>query len=171
MALMVRALHSLMMTTGHEDSPFVLFNISRDTIAHIIDSLSALFDFDALPLKQEIIGLLERYADHELGGKTIASHFGGVILEAEARLNNFKTTESFLRFLSKCLKRTYPQECLPEGLPFGDSVLARSLYQIYAVLMAEYFNLQFADAAAMGSLTARLLKLTRILLNHFNEVP
>ena len=37
--------------------------------------------------------------------------------------------------------------------------------------MAEYFTLQFADAAAMGSLTARLLKLTRILLDHFNEVP
>lgn len=37
--------------------------------------------------------------------------------------------------------------------------------------MAGYFEVQFADAAAMGRLTARLLKLTRILLNHFNEVP
>ena len=37
--------------------------------------------------------------------------------------------------------------------------------------MAEYFALQFADVAAMGSLTARLLKLTWILLDHFSEVP
>ena len=109
LALMVRALHSLM-ATRHEDS--------RDAIAHIIDALSALFDCDALPLKQDIIGLLERYADHDLGGATIASHFGCVVLAAEARLCNFKATESFLRFLSKCFKRTYPQECLPEGLPF-----------------------------------------------------
>ena len=111
MALMVRALHSLMATREE-------FSYVRDAIANIIDALSALFDCDAMPLKQDIICLLERYADHELGGATIVSHFGGVVLPAEARLRNFKATESFLRFLSKCFKRAYPQECLPDDLPF-----------------------------------------------------
>jgi len=36
--------------------------------------------------------------------------------------------------------------------------------------MLEYFNISFADAASIGNLTARLLKLTRVLLDHFLEI-
>ena len=37
--------------------------------------------------------------------------------------------------------------------------------------MLDYFNTSFIDAASMGKLTMRLFKLTRVLLNHFLEVP
>ena len=37
--------------------------------------------------------------------------------------------------------------------------------------MTEYFNISFVDASSVGSFTARLLKLTRVLLQHFLEVP
>ena len=111
--------------------------------------------------------------NQELGGARIVSYFGGVVLEAEKQLRNYKATESYLRFLTKAFKRPYPQSALPDDqmIEFERSLFASSLEQIYFRCMEDYFNTSYIDAASMGKYTTRLLKLTRALLNHFMELP
>ena len=76
-----------------------------------------------------------------------------------------------MRFLCKIFKRTYPQECLDREKDFMDSFLAQALYGFYKLVLEHYQELKFVDAASMGTFTARLLKLTRTLLDHFTEIP
>ena len=59
-------------------------------------------------MKVEIVEILSSYINHELGGARIVSFFGGIVLEAEKQLRNYKATESYLRFLTKVFKRPYP---------------------------------------------------------------
>jgi len=101
------------------------------------------------------------------------TYLGSVVLEQEAALRSFKVTETFFRFLTKVFKRPYPAECLSlEGtLAMEHSLPLAALRHIYRPCMTEYFAMAFVDAAAVGSFTARALKLTRVLLEHFLEVP
>ena len=86
-------------------------------------------------------------------------------------LHSYKATEAFLRFLCKIFKRRYPQECLDREKNLMDSFLAQALNRFYKTSMEYYRSLKFLDAASMGRFTARLLKLTCILLDHFTEIP
>ena len=164
LSLLINCLHSLMA---------VDLDHSRRVVTHLVDALSALYDHDSLVLRPEIIFQLSSYVNQELGGSRIANYFGGVVLEAESCLRNYKATEAFLRFLCKCFKRPYPQECLDrEGLlSIETSILAHALEQTYCKCVEEYFSLSYADTASMGNFTARILKLTRILLELFTDVP
>ena len=164
LTLLIAAFHSLMP---------VSFEYSRAAVSHIMDALTGLYDRDELMMKEEILHILSSYVNQELGGARVVSYFGGIILEAEKTLANYKATESYLRFLTKVFKRPYPQASLPDDLKleFERSLLANSLEQVYFKCMVDYFNTGFIDAASMGKLTTRLFKLTRVLLNHFLEVP
>ena len=96
------------------------------------------------------------------------------MLVKEDMLKNFKVTESFLRFLTKVYKRPYPLECISsidKRMTLDNSLIISALEKIYLSCMSQYFNMQFSDAAAIGSFTKRVLKLTRVLLELFLEVP
>ena len=96
---MVVAFHSLMQ---------VNFEFSRSAMSHIMDALSELYDRDELMMKQEIVHHLTSFVNQELGGARVVSYFGGIVLEAEKSLANYKATESYLRFLTKVFKRPFP---------------------------------------------------------------
>ena len=102
----------------------------------------------------------------------------------ENQLAEYKVTQKFLRFLCKVFKHSNPMLCLEKpptqmGMQQEErqvvrleySFLMQALEYVYMPLMQHYFRLKFVDAYSLGSLTARLLKLTRILLNKFTDVP
>ena len=56
-------------------------------------------------------------------------------------------------------------------MAFDNSLICSALEKIYLSCMAGYFSMQFQDAASIASFTTRALKLTRVLLELFLEVP
>ena len=129
LSLLVRAFHSLML---------VNFQYSRKPVVHLMDAITSLYDSKELFLKQDIMFQLNGYVNHEIGGSMIVSYFGSIVLDEEYSLKNYKATESFLRFLSKVVKSSYPQECLhPEGLQnFDQSIIIHALRQTYFKCMS-----------------------------------
>ena len=77
-----------------------------------MDALSAMYDLTNEQMRQEIIFQLERYEDYEVGGSRIVAYFELSVLDTELSHSNYKGTESFLKFLTKIFKRSYPMECL-----------------------------------------------------------
>ena len=116
----------------------VNFQYSRKPVVHLMDAITSLYDSKELFLKQDIMFQLNGYVNHEIGGSMIVSYFGSIVLDEEYSLKNYKATESFLRFLSKVVKSSYPQECLhPEGLQnFDQSIIIHALRQTYFKCMS-----------------------------------
>lgn len=97
--LLIRALHGLMA---------INFEFCRKAVIHLMDALSTLYDKDELFLKQEIMLMLSELVNHSVGESMIVTYFGSIVIEAESSLQNYKATESFLRFLCKIVKSPYP---------------------------------------------------------------
>ena len=149
------------------------FRYSRKVIYHLIDALSALYDSDALHLKQQVVFELTQQKDYDYGEAQIVVFFTNVVLVQEESLKNYKVTEAFMRFLTKIFKRAYPLDCVDheELMSMDRSFIFSALHRIYLSCMRGFFNMQFADGDAAGNFMTRAFKLTRVLLEHFSEVP
>jgi hypothetical protein len=94
-------------------------------------------------------------------------------LENEVELKNFKGTETFLRFLCKVFKSSYPMECLSQDdlSSFDKCFIVQAIQGVYLKCMTQYFHLKFANVSSFAKLTARALKLASVMLEHFREIP
>ena len=140
----------------------------RDPIIHIMNAISSIYD-TSLGMRREIMAELNRNQPDD--PVSLVDKFLFMAEKEGKTFHNYKATESFLRFMCKIFKRNHPQECLEQGKNLMDSFLAHSLINYYKKCMDNWQSLQFQDAASMGSFMARLLKLTRILLDQFTEIP
>ena len=142
------------------------FRYSRKVIYHLIDALTALYDCDALPLKQQVVFELTQQKDYDHGEAQIVVFFTNVVLVQEGSLKNYKVTEAFMRFLTKIFKRAYPLDCMAqeELMSMERSFIFSALNRVYLRCMRDFFNMQFADGDAAGNFMQRAFKLTRALL-------
>jgi hypothetical protein len=72
-------------------------------------------------------------------------------------------------------KKSNPLDCLKREdtvlIKLDTAFLYQSLQHVFVPLMKNYFSLKFKNTNGLGHLTARLLKLGRILLAKFNDIP
>ena len=142
--------------------------ITSDVVKQSMDAISSVFA-NSNELKKSIFDLI--LSRQTLDNFPLSSYFLNNCKVYEKNQNEFKCTLSYLKFMCKVFKVESPQMLLSEHFQVNlhQSILEEMLKGIYSHVADNFSAFSFCSIGHFAKFGARMMKLTKILLQRFDS--